>query len=91
MHESIKVFLKDPNNPNILNEYYEDVYMYYALYTIKRQVVPVSKNKFSREIKKWGFETKVCRDPLTHDCKRMIILPNRILEEVQRAIYSKNA
>lgn len=84
MHESVRDFLKDNQNPPILFEYYEDVYNYYCLQTlIKGKYKPISRNKFSRDIGKWGFKTDVCRDYQDEGkCKRIIILPEPLLARV---------
>ncbi|MFR5856779.1 MAG: hypothetical protein ACLUFU_03095 [Bacilli bacterium] len=84
MNDSVKEFLTDSKNPSILNEYYEDVYNYYCLQTIiKGKHIPVTKNKFSRDIGLWGFKTDVIRDHQEDGkCKRIIVLPQRILEYV---------
>lgn len=81
MDETVKTFLLDKSNPIILYEFYEDVYNCYYLHTlIKQNKKPVSKNKFSRSIKVWGFKTAVCRDYQDEGkCKRIIVLPFNIL------------
>lgn len=53
MDQTVKDFLQDKNNPSILNEYFEDVYRYYFYYTFTKDQLPVSRNKFSRDIGLW--------------------------------------
>lgn len=86
MHQSVKEFLMDHDTPYIGNRYFEEIYYQYSVYARAKEYYPVSKNKFSRDIRKWGFTTIVCRDYFTKRCKRVIILP----EEVKLFIQSNN-
>ncbi len=86
MNETVKTFLYDKNNPSILNEYFEDVYYVYFFYTLIRKQIPVSRNKFSRDIGLLGFRTKVCKD-MNGNCKRKIILPNPLQDFVRSYLY----
>lgn len=89
MNETVKNFLYDKNNPSILNEYFEDVYRVYFFYTILKKQLPVSRNKFSRDIGLLGFKTKVCKD-YQGNCKRKIILPDQILTLINLSLQKNN-
>lgn len=89
MNETVKNFLYDKNNPSILNEYFEDVYRVYFFYTILKKQLPVSRNKFSRDIGLLGFKTKVCKDH-QGNCKRKIILPDQILTLINLSLQKNN-
>lgn len=86
MDHTVKEFLLSKEIPNISDKYYNEVYLRYLSFSREKNYYPVSKNKFSRDIRKWGFTTTVCRDYFTGRCKRVIIMP----DEVKEYILSQN-
>ncbi len=66
--------------PNLLNNYtFNEIYKKYTYYAKTNNKNYVSKNKFSRILKGYGFRTKVIRNQYTGRCERIITISDRIL------------
>lgn len=77
--EYIKRFILSNNSPIIFESSFQSYYTQYVLYVKNEGVKPVSKNRFSRYLRKYGFETKVVRNQNSGLCERIITMPTNIL------------
>ena len=89
MENSVKEYLLSADSPDIDNRYYGEIYYSYWRFAKNKNYYPVSKNKFSRDIRKLGFTTKVCRDYYTGRCKRLIIMPEEVREFILASRFKK--
>lgn len=85
----IKEFLLDGCSPRIFNCPFQDFYNRYVYFVIQKGHKPVSKNKFSRFLKKYGFETKVIRNQYTGICERIIIMQEHVLSYLENQLKSQ--
>lgn len=82
----IKAFMLDEHSPRIFNCPFQDFYNRYAYFVNQKGHKPVSKNKLSRFLKKYGFETKVIRNQYTGTCERIIIMQDHILSHLENQL-----